>query len=337
MAPHPDALAPAPLDPPGHELPLPRQTTVPASNGEERVAASGDGVDVQLLLHKIALAGISNMTASCLSNPMDLIKVRQQLQRKSVTKHGQETRRSTNALRTLVTMVRTEGPTSIYKGLSGSMLREASYSGIRMGGYDLVKSTLVKTFPLSDPNGFGTKLAAGMTSGMIGAAVANPADLLKVRLQAPSATGTLREHARDILQTQGIKGFYKAVWPTTIRAGILTSAQLGTYDQTKHLLKNNFPGTFKEGFQTHLIASAIAGFCCSVVSNPVDVIKVRMMTDKTGQYRNALHCAGLLLKNEGPLACMKGFSMCFARLWPHSLVSLVVFEQLRKAVGMAPV
>jgi 23S rRNA pseudoU1915 N3-methylase RlmH len=31
---------------------------------------------------------------------------------------------------------------------------------------------------------------------------------------------------------------------------------------------------------------------------------------------------------------MKGFSMCFARLWPHSLVSLVVFEQLRKAAGL---
>jgi hypothetical protein len=41
-------------------------------------------------------------------------------------------------------------------------------------------------------------------------------------------------------------------------------------------LKTDFPSTFKEGFQTHLVASAIAGFCCSAASNPVDVIKVRL-------------------------------------------------------------
>lgn len=29
--------------------------------------------------------------------------------------------------------------------------------------------------------------------------------------------------------------------------------------------------------------------------------------------------------------------MCFWRLWPHSLVSLVVFEHLRKAVGMTAI
>lgn len=40
-------------------------------------------------------------------------------------------------------------------------------SGIRMGGYDLVKSTLVKFAPGADPNGFGTKLLGGMGSGCV--------------------------------------------------------------------------------------------------------------------------------------------------------------------------
>ncbi|GAA5844394.1 hypothetical protein JCM11251_007596 [Rhodosporidiobolus azoricus] len=331
--PHPDSLAPAPLDPPGHELRLPHEKSLP-DDPAATVAGGGDAMDVGLLGRKILLAGMSNMTAALVTNPADLVKVRQQLQLKSISKTGQEVRRSTNAWRTFVDMVRSEGLGSIYKGLSGSLLREGSYSGIRMGGYDLVKSSLVKSFPLADPNGFGTKLAAGMASGMVGAAIANPADLLKVRLQAPSASGTLRSHFNEIVSQHGFKGLYKALGPTTIRAGILTSSQLGCYDQVKHMLKRDFPATFNEGFRTHLVASAIAGFCCSAASNPVDVIKVRMMTDKTGHYRNALHCAALLLKNEGPLAYFKGFTMCFARLWPHSLVSLVVFEQLRKAVGM---
>ncbi|BGP37543.1 hypothetical protein JCM10450v2_001458 [Rhodotorula kratochvilovae] len=339
MAPHPDSLAPAPLDPPG--LPLSARPPPPPERRTEpdTVAHSpGGGSDALLLLKKIGLAGASNMTAAMVTNPADLIKVRQQLERRLPTSDPTFPRpRTTNALRTLTSMVRAEGLGSIYKGLSGSLLRESSYSGIRMGGYDLVKGTLVKFAPVADPNGFGTKLAAGMASGMVGAAVANPADLLKVRLQAPSATGTLRDHASNIYRAHGIKGFYKALFPTTVRAGILTAAQLGTYDHFKHLLKKDFPQHFQEGIRTHLVASGIAGFCCSAASNPVDVVKVRVMNDRTGQYRGAIHCAALLLKNEGPLAFYKGFSMCFWRLWPHSLVSLVVFEQLRKAVGMTAI
>ena len=125
-----------------------------------------------------------------------------------------------------------------------------------------------------------------------------------MRWQAPSATGTLRWHAKQIIQTHGIAGFYKAVFPTTVRAGILTSSQLGVYDHAKHTyvyyiapgdrgmralahsrariacfsgrsLINVYPGTFSEGLPTHLAASGFAGLCCSATSNPIDVVKVR--------------------------------------------------------------
>jgi hypothetical protein len=82
-----------------------------------------------------------------------------------------------------------------------------------------------------------------------------------------------------------------------------------------------------------------------------------MMTDTTSQYRNALHCAAVVLKNEGelffvsrapnfdahaspragPLAFYKGFTMCFLRLWPHSVLSLLAFERLRNLAGIAPI
>lgn len=334
MSPHLDSLAPPPIDPAGDPIHLHGRPT--ASSTVAVVPATGP-TEAGMLGRKIALAGMSNMTAALVTNPADLVKVRQQLQLSSLSlTTGQTTTRSTNAFRTLVEMVKHEGLGSVYKGLSGSMLRESIYSGIRMGGYDLVKSLVCKANPSADPQGFGTKLAAGMASGMVGAAIANPADLLKVRLQAPSATGTLRWHAKQIIQTHGIAGFYKAVFPTTVRAGILTSSQLGVYDHAKHTLINVYPGTFSEGLPTHLAASGFAGLCCSATSNPIDVVKVRMMTDSRGRYRNSLHCAALLLKNEGPLAFYKGFSMCFWRLWPHSIVSLLVFEQLRALVGMKP-
>jgi hypothetical protein len=115
-----------------------------------------------------------------------------------------------------------------------ALLGPSHLSGIRMGAYDLCKTAVLKINPYANEGSFGTKLAAGMASGCVGAAVANPADLLKVRMQSAGATGTLRHHASTILETKGVAGLYRAVFPTMVRAGILTSAQLGVYDHAKH-------------------------------------------------------------------------------------------------------
>lgn len=53
-------------------------------------------------------------------------------------------------------------------------------------------------------------------------------------MQALGATGNLRSHASAILETRGVLGLYRALFPTMLRAGILTSAQLGVYDHAKH-------------------------------------------------------------------------------------------------------
>jgi hypothetical protein len=56
--------------------------------------------------------------------------------------------------------------------LTPSLLREATYSTVRMGGYDLLKDI----FSANDPRATSlmTKIFAGGLSGSIGAAFANP-------------------------------------------------------------------------------------------------------------------------------------------------------------------
>jgi len=165
---------------------------------------------------------------------------------------------------------------------------------------------------------------------------------MKVRLQAPPSLSnlaplSLRQHFAHIYASGGIAAFYRGVLPSTLRAGILTSSQLSTYDFLKHSLLERYPNTFQEGLQLHLIASGFAGLACSAASAPIDTIKVRWMNDSAGEFRGALHCTSQLLLHEGPLALYKGFVMCFLRLWPHTVLSLIVFENLRKFAGLRPV
>ena len=78
-------------------------------------------------------------------------------------------------------MVKQEGVLSLYKGLTAALLREGMYSGIRMGCYDASKNLILRVVPYGDKDMLVVKLGAGLGSGMLGAAIASPADLLKVR------------------------------------------------------------------------------------------------------------------------------------------------------------
>mmetsp|Transcript_90072 Transcript_90072/g.124334 ORF Transcript_90072/g.124334 Transcript_90072/m.124334 type:complete len:101 (+) Transcript_90072:158-460(+) len=72
--------------------------------------------------------------------------------------------------------------TGLYKGISPSWVRESSYSSIRLGLYEPFKQMLGGTDPHNTP--FWIKLVAGSMSGCVGSIVANPTDVIKVRMQA---------------------------------------------------------------------------------------------------------------------------------------------------------
>ncbi|KAJ8518307.1 hypothetical protein ONZ45_g4596 [Pleurotus djamor] len=55
-----------------------------------------------------------------------------------------------------------------------------------------------------------------------------------------------------------------------------------------------------------LTAGTAGGIAQVLVGQPFDIVKVRMQTAPKGTYAGMLHCAGGILKNEGPLAFYKG-------------------------------
>jgi len=72
----------------------------------------------------------------------------------------------------------------------------------------------------------------------------------------------------------------------------------------------------------HLIASLVAGLTAALASNPVDVVRTRMMVQRRLQggeegvkmYKSTVHCAYHTVRGEGPAALYKGFLPSFARM-----------------------
>jgi hypothetical protein len=305
---------------------------------------------------KILLGGIANTISAAATNPIDVVKVRLQLQALEPTAVMSSTAATVAGTvaptrylgfgHGLKTIVQEEGWYGLAKGWQASLLREFMYSGIRFGMYDQVKEFYEdQVFHTSPAEQRRTplyiKLLSGATSGGIGSALVNPMDLVKVRMQA-DRTGTRYNNSftfacRKIYQEEGlIRGFYRGVAPTTFRAMVLTAAQLPSYDHMKETLLHHTP--LKEGVTVHMICSMFAGLTAATASSPLDVMKTQIMNETKLGGRNVLGRAFMqVLRTEGIPGFFKGWLANWFRLGPHTIISLMAYEELRAAMGIKPV
>ncbi|GAB2283233.1 Mitochondrial uncoupling protein 5 [Dionaea muscipula] len=313
--------------------------------------------------------GIASIVAGSTTHPLDLLKVRMQLQGESpapapLPVHAHSIRPAfqyggphhhtiTHALPLppaaappragLVTVgmkiVQQEGAAALFSGISATVLRQTLYSTTRMGLYDMMKQKW------SDPHTgnlpLGTKITAGLIAGGIGAAVGNPADVAMVRMQAdgrlpPSERRNYRgvtDAIGRMVRSEGVGSLWRGSSLTVNRAMLVTASQLASYDQIKETILEK--GVMRDGLGTHVASSFAAGFVAAVVSNPVDVIKTRVMNmrvepGEAPPYTGALDCAVKTVRSEGPMALYKGFVPTISRQGPFTVVLFVTLEQVRK-------
>lgn len=307
--------------------------------------------------------GIASIIAGCSTHPLDLIKVRMQLQGETLAPNPNLNLRPALAFNVSATVAptsgfnlpppppkagpvsvgvkifKTEGVAALFSGVSATVLRQTLYSTTRMGLYEIFKEKL--SDPVTGTLPLTSKIAAGLVAGGIGAAVGNPADVAMVRMQAdgrlPVADRRNYTSVVDAItrmsRSEGITSLWRGSSLTVNRAMIVTASQLASYDQVKETILER--GLMKDGLGTHVTASFAAGFVAAVASNPVDVIKTRVMNMKVepGQappYNGALDCAMKTIKAEGPMALYKGFIPTISRQGPFTVVLFVTLEQVRK-------
>lgn len=298
--------------------------------------------------------GIASIIAGCSTHPLDLIKVRMQLQGES--SGSVQPLRPALAFQTTTTrinlppprvgpiavgvkIIQQDGVKALFSGVSATMLRQTLYSTTRMGLYDIMKQKW--TDPETGNMPLMTKIGAGLIAGGIGAAVGNPADVAMVRMQADGRLpASQRRNYKSVIdaisqmrKTEGITSLWRGSSLTVNRAMLVTASQLASYDQIKEsILDNNL---MKDGLGTHVTASFAAGFVASVVTNPVDVIKTRVMNMKVepghaAPYNGAIDCAMKTVRSEGVMALYKGFIPTISRQGPFTVVLFVTLEQVRK-------
>uniref|UniRef100_A0A803Q9C7 Mitochondrial uncoupling protein 5-like n=1 Tax=Cannabis sativa TaxID=3483 RepID=A0A803Q9C7_CANSA len=310
--------------------------------------------------------GIASIVAGASTHPLDLIKVRMQL-------HGEPTLTppinpnpsslfrpampgNISAVHSIhlmdppprvgpvsigVNIVRTEGVAALFSGVSATILRQTLYSATRMGLYEVLKQKW--TDPQTGNFTLPKKIAAGLVAGGVGAAVGNPADVAMVRMQADGRLPiSERRNYKSVVdaisqmsKSEGVASLWRGSALTVNRAMIVTASQLASYDEIKETILKK--GLMNDGIGTHVAASFAAGFLAAVASNPVDVIKTRVMNMRVESgagppYSGALDCAVKTVRAEGVMALYKGFIPTISRQGPFTVVLFVTLEQIRKVL-----
>lgn len=290
------------------------------------------------------------IVSGAVTHPVDLVKVRMQLSGTGASVPGFNPRilnanYSPSMLRAAETVVRTEGARALYKGLSASLLRQATFIGTKFGTYDVLKGYCQTSSESGAPGnlGFFSKILCGFGAGAMGAAVGNPSDLVMVRMQADGRLPieqrrnykNVGEAMVRIVRHEGVGTLWRGCGPTVQRAMIITASQLAIYDQVKEEFVSS--GLFQDGPQLHVASSVVAAGVASVTSNPVDLLKTRLMNmrpDSTGvlPYTGLYDCLVQTVKNEGVLALWKGLGPTLARQAPLNIVRFMCVEQIKKVL-----
>lgn len=78
----------------------------------------------------------------------------------------------------------------------------------------------------------------------------------------------------------------------------------------------------------------ISGLVTTAASMPVDIAKTRIQNmkkiDGKPEFKGATDVLVKVVKNEGFFALWKGFTPYYARLGPHTVLTFIFLEQLKK-------
>ncbi|KAG2289434.1 hypothetical protein Bca52824_049038 [Brassica carinata] len=163
----------------------------------------------------------------------------------------------------------------------------------------------------------------------------NPADVAMVRMQADGRPPvvdwrnckSVLDADREMVRGRSATLLWRGSSMTINRAMLVTTSQLATYDSAKETILEK--GLMRDGLGTHVMWSFEAGFVASVASNPVDVIKTRVMNmkveaGKTAQYKGVVDCALKTVRAVGIMALCKGFVPTVSRQAPFTMIMPVV-------------
>lgn len=181
---------------------------------------------------------------------------------------------------------------------------------------------------------------AGITAGLASTIAVHPLDIIKTRMQLDTSSSPLlnssRSVFRDILRNEGptrIRALYRGLSPNLFGNSAGWGLYFMWYRQGQDLLRNVRGYTHDQVMTNvdYLIASAGSGALSAVLTNPIWVVKTRMISTSSaieGAYPSMIYGFKSIYRKEGLRGYFHGLTPALFGV-THGALYFVAYENLK--------
>ncbi|OAK95269.1 mitochondrial carrier protein-like protein [Phaeosphaeriaceae sp. SRC1lsM3a] len=178
-------------------------------------------------------------------------------------------------------------------------------------------------------------LFAGAVGGVAQVLIGQPFDIVKVRLQTTQQYSGALDAATQIYKNEGALAFYKGTLTPLIGIGACVSVQFGGFHYARRAFEARNTanhGSSQLSYSQYYAAGAFAGISNTVLSSPIEHIRIRLQTQPHGAnrlYNGPIDCVRKLSAHQGVLGGVyRGTAVTFLREAQAYGVWFTTFEYL---------
>lgn len=311
----------------------------------------------------------SGLMARIPCHPLDTVKARLQADLRLVTSSS-STKPITGLISTMRSIAQTEGIRGLYRGCGVTFLGSGPGTMLYFTSYELSRDSVMGALGLPTWLEPASHLAAGFMAEAVSCVFWVPIDVIKERMQVQGARISKEAHSkgglyyhdtkdalRQISRSEGLAGLYRGYWATLASFGPFSALYFGTYEFMKaDALRRTTKGReFRpEGavdvlpFGWQVVTACAAGAFASFVTNPLDMVKLRLQVDRATAahvatdagrqaagnslsygYNGLMDGLRSVVRQEGWYALFRGAGARMAFHAPSTAISMTAFEQCK--------
>lgn len=145
-----------------------------------------------------------------------------------------------NLLHAFLKIVREEGPTELYRGLTPSLIGVVPYAATNYFAYDMLRKAYRKAFKEEEIGNTAT-LLIGSAAGAISSTATFPLEVARKHMQVGAVSGrqvykNMLHALISILEKEGLPGLYKGLGPSCLKLVPAAGISFMCYEACKRIL-----------------------------------------------------------------------------------------------------
>ncbi|WFD22331.1 hypothetical protein MEQU1_001001 [Malassezia equina] len=224
---------------------------------------------------------------------------------------GDQVKKQLGIIETLIKIIRTKGPASLYRGFLANMANTFIQQFAYFYWYTLVRSVYIKRIlrsPVAAPTlNVVTELVLGAVAAAFSQLFTTPVGVIATRQQIGDhheSDNTFIGHIKDIYYADGITGFWRGLKPSLVLT-VNPAITYGVFERVKNIILTASGGQMTPG--KSFLIGALSKTLATVVTFPYILSKIRLQAKNT-PYKDSFHVLTHVYKEKGFFGLYQGMN-----------------------------